>query len=394
MSVALRRFSRSASAARASVAILASLVLITALAPSTFAVAGLVVTTPFPAVRVEPGGTASFTLTINTDVDRRVDLSVAGAPEGWKATFRGGGSIIDSVFVDADKSPDVTLEVDVPDGQASGKTRLTVRASSGTLNEVLPVDVTINEQAAGDVTLTTDFAELKGSSDQTFDFNLTLKNDTPGEIVFGFTTEGPDGWTVKAEPTSEAQATTVTVAAGASSTIKVTATPATDAAAQSYPIKVTASGGGKTATADLNVGITGSFTMDVTTVNEVLSTTANAGTAKDIEFTVKNTGTAPLTNVTLSGSPPTGWKFEQKGDPIASIAAGENANITGTLTPANDAIAGDYQLSVTAKATEKSDSVDMRVTVETPQFWGILGILLIVAVGAGLYWVFRTYGRR
>ena len=126
----------------------------------------------------------------------------------------------------------------------------------------------------------------------------------------------------------------------------------------------------------------------------MLSTTANAGSAKDIEFTVKNSGTAPLTNVTLSGTPPTGWKFEQKGDPIASIPAGENANITGTLTPATDAIAGDYQLSVTAKATEKSDNVDMRVTVETPQFWGILGILLIVAVGAGLYWVFRTYGRR
>ena len=108
MSVALRRFRRSASAARASVAILASLVLITALAPAALAVPGLVVTTPFPAVRVEPGGTASFALTINTDVDRRVDLSVAGAPEGWKATFRGGGSIIDSVFVAANKSPDVS----------------------------------------------------------------------------------------------------------------------------------------------------------------------------------------------------------------------------------------------------------------------------------------------
>jgi uncharacterized repeat protein (TIGR01451 family) len=394
MSVALRRFQRSASAARTSVAVLASLVLITALAPAASAVEGLVVTTPFPAVRVEPGGTASFALTIDTDVDRRVDLAVEGAPEGWKASFRGGGAIIDSVFVDASKSPDVTLEVDVPDGQASGKTRLTIRATSGTLRESLPVDVSINEQAAGDVTLTTDFAELSGASDQTFDFSLTLKNDTPGDIVFALSAEGPSGWTVKAEPTSEAQATTVTVAAGASSTIKVTADPADDAAAQAYPIKVTATGGGKTATADLSVGITGSFTMDLTTVNEVLSTTANAGTAKDIEFTVKNSGTAPLTNVTLSGTPPTGWKFAQKGDPIASIPAGETANITGTLTPANDAIAGDYQLSVTAKATEKSDSVDMRVTVETPQFWGILGILLIVAVGAGLYWVFRTYGRR
>ena len=97
------------------------------------------------------------------------------------------------MYVAANKSPDVTLEVDVPDGQASGKTRLAVRATSGTLQDTLPLDVSVAEQAAGDVTLTTDFAELQGSSDQTFDFNLDLKNDTAADIVFGLTTRSPVG---------------------------------------------------------------------------------------------------------------------------------------------------------------------------------------------------------
>ena len=214
-------------------------------------------TTPFPAVEVEPGGTASFAITLDTTESRRVDLAVDGAPAGWKVSFRGGGSVIDGVFVDAAKSPDVTLSVEIPDSATSGSNRLTVTATSGDLKESLAVDVKVAEQAAGSVTMTTDFDSLQGSSDQTFSFNLTLKNDTPTEAVFGLQVQGPTGWDVKAVPSGEQQATTVSVAAGATATIAVTATPATDAGAQTYPIKVTATSGNKTASSDLSVVIAG-----------------------------------------------------------------------------------------------------------------------------------------
>ena len=68
--------------------------------------------------------------------------------------------------------------------------------------------------------------------------------------------------------------------------------------------------------------------------------------------------------------------------------------VTATITPSADAIAGDYELTITAKGTEASDDVTIRVRVETPQLWWIVGVVLIVLVFAGLYWVFRTYGRR
>ena len=45
-------------------------------------------------------------------------------------------------------------------------------------------------------------------------------------------------------------------------------------------------------------------------------------------------------------------------------------------------------------APRRRDDTTIRVRVETPQFWWIVGVVLIVAVFAGLYWVFRTYGRR
>ena len=68
--------------------------------------------------------------------------------------------------------------------------------------------------------------------------------------------------------------------------------------------------------------------------------------------------------------------------------------LTATITPSADAIAGDYALTITTKGAEATDNVAIRVRVETPQIWWIAGVLLIAAVFAGLYWVFRTYGRR
>jgi len=36
----------------------------------------------------------------------------------------------------------------------------------------------------------------------------------------------------------------------------------------------------------------------------------------------------------------------------------------------------------------------VRVTVETSMQWAIVGIAIIVATLAGLFWVFQRYGRR
>jgi uncharacterized membrane protein len=79
---------------------------------------------------------------------------------------------------------------------------------------------------------------------------------------------------------------------------------------------------------------------------------------------------------------------------VPSIDAGQFKDVVARITPTSDAITGDYNVVMTAKATEASGNTTIRVKVETPAFWWIAGLLLIVAVFAGLYWVFRTYGRR
>ena len=64
-------------------------------------------------------------------------------------------------------------------------------------------------------------------------------------------------------------------------------------------------------------------------------------------------------------------------------------------TDAGDAIAGDYNLTISASgASSAADSMQIRYTVETSILWGIVGIGLIVAVIVGVWWVFQRYGRR
>ena len=66
------------------------------------------------------------------------------------------------------------------------------------------------------------------------------------------------------------------------------------------------------------------------------------------------------------------------------------------ITPAANAIAGDYVTTFTANAPDSSTSanVDIRVTVETPLNWLIVGAGIIILVLVALGYVFQRYGRR
>ena len=87
------------------------------LAPLTAAAGGVTVTTPFPAIVAEPGSTASFKLAIDVSSARQVSLEAEDVPSGWTARFRGGGLVIDGAYVTPGDTPEVTLDVEIPDGR-------------------------------------------------------------------------------------------------------------------------------------------------------------------------------------------------------------------------------------------------------------------------------------
>ncbi|HJP88276.1 MAG TPA: NEW3 domain-containing protein [Candidatus Limnocylindrales bacterium] len=367
--------------------------LLPALAPAALA-AGLTMTTPFPSVTVSPGTQVAFDLAIKTSNSARVNLSLSGVPSSWTAGLHGGGFVVGAVQTNGTDSVTVRLDIDVPD-DASGTTTITVTANDGASTVTLPVDVKVEANAGGTVTVKPDFPEQRGTSSQSFTFNLNISNQTPEDLVFTGTAEGPTGWTTDVTLTGSATAVNGTVKAGGASNAAVKVTPAENAPAGNYPIAVVMTIGGKQYPVQLSVDVTGSYSLIVTTPNQVLSANGNAGTAMTQQFIVQNTGTAPITNVVLSASTlPTNWKATFEPATTDSIAAGQQVTITATITPSSDAVAGDYKLSFTARAAEGSDQVDIRFTVNPSILGTLLGIAIFLVAIGGLYWAFRRYGRR
>ena len=326
-------------------------------------------------------------------------MRVTAVPDGWTATIRGGGFIVDGVIAGTGESPELTLDVDVPEAANDGNYKVSVEASGGgAAIDTLDLDLRVAAAAAGEVSLVTDNPLLRDDATATFPFSLTLSNDTPRELTFALSTTSPgSGWIVNATPSGSAQAASVVVAAGGSTTVAVSVDPPDGAKAGAYDIGVTANAGDQTAEAALRVEIVGQVDLQLSTPDQRLSANASAGSRKDVQVVVLNGGTAPITGVTLSGTGPTGWVVEFEPKTLEAVQPGAAAaqTVTAHITPSGSAIAGDYQVSLTAGTADGvTESIQMRITVDTSLSWGLIGIALIVLTLVGLSWVFQRYGRR
>lgn len=363
--------------------------------PSVAADNGLEVTTPYPAVAVAPGSSVTFDLNVASTRDAIVGLSLSGVPQGWTASLRGGGNVVDAVTAGPDDAGTVRLDIDVPVDASAGTSTIRITATGGGASDILPVTVRVDAEAAGDISLTTSTPILTGASDASFSFDLQFRNDTAQDVTLSVLGTGPTGWTVKASLTGETQAASTVVEAGSTQSVTVAVTAAADAEAGQYPISVVATAGERTADADLGIEITGSYSAALSTADELLSTSGSAGSPRTIDFVITNTGTAPITGVQLTGTPPSGWEVTFDPESVASIAPDQTGTITATVTPSSAAVAGDYVVTFRSTATEgAAASATVRFTVETSPVWALVGIVLIALILGGLFWVFRTYGRR
>ncbi|HEY7132903.1 MAG TPA: NEW3 domain-containing protein [Candidatus Limnocylindrales bacterium] len=384
---------------RPATALAVSALMLAGLAPAALAADPFAVTTPYPSIAVAPGSSASFDLSITAPRSGTASLSVAGAPSGWTATLHGGGFVISGVSVQDGKAATARLDVKVPADTTVTTGRMTVTARLGSDVATLPITVNVDTAVSGDVTLSSTSQTLTGANDTTFSFTVTVNNGSAQDQTVSAAATGPAGWTVDTK-LSEAQAASVVVKAGSSTTVTVSVTPAADAPADQYQIDLTVTAGTQTIPYPLGVEITGTFKVTLSTPNQLVSAHGPAGSGTTQQVVVKNDGTGPLTNVKMTATQPTNWKITFDQDTIPTIPAGQQVTVTATITPSGDAVTGDYQFTLTATAPGENganaatNDLAMTFTVETSPIWLIAGVLLIVAILAGLFYVFRTYGRR
>ena len=207
-------------------------------------------------------------------------------------------------------------------------------------------------------------------------------------------TDHPD-WDVKTEIAGETQAASTVVKAGGTASINVTAEPPEDAAAGQYAVHVEVKAGEQTIPGDFKVTITGSYSLTLATPEPgALGSRRRPAAPTSQQFIVTNTGTAPIDAVKLTATPPTDWTvtFDPDTLPRSPRALGDGHRHDH---PVGDAVAGDYDMTFKARQrpgetrTPTSGSRSRRRRSGRSS-----GIGIIVAILGGLFYVFRTYGRR
>lgn len=348
--------------------------------------------TPYTKISVPPGQGIDYTIDVinNSGSVQKVAISLQGFPKDWSYELKSGGWTIGELSVLPGEKKNISLRVDVPLKVEKGNYRFSVVAPGWT---TLPLTVTVSEKGTFKTEFIVRQPNMQGNATASFTFNGELKNLTAEKQSFALRSDVLRGWNVSFKSGGR-QVTSVQVEANQTEHITIEVNPPDAVEAGSYKTPVTAITNGTAANQELEVVVTGSYSMELTTPTGLLSTSITAGGDKRVELQVKNTGSMALDNIKFSSSAPVNWDVMFDPKEIAKLEPGKTAQVFATIKADGKAIAGDYVTNIDAKTPDVSSKASFRISVKTPMVYGWLGVIIIGCSLGGVYYLFRKYGRR
>ena len=290
---------------------------------------------------------------------------------------------------------DIDFAVDIPLEAADGEYEIVVRAAGESYSDEMTLSFTVNAEQIGESSFEVEYPSQEGDADTDFSFASTLINNTLSTQSYSFSANAPTGWQVSFMPSGETtKVAALEVEARTSQGVDISVTPPTNVEAGTYSVNLAATSADERLTLDLEIVITGSYDISLSTPSGRLSFDAYANQESAVRLSITNNGNTELTNVNLTSSAPTGWNVRFESETIELIEAGATIETTAYVTPGEDAMSGDYVTSMTVKNSEANDSVEFRVTVKTETKWGFTGIAVIVLLAVAIAAIMRKYGRR
>lgn len=269
-----------------------------------------------------------------------------------------------------------------------------------------PPDITTTTTVVPEIgiRMETDFPKLEINSGSQVSFSVKLyyeNNIDEAKRDFDLVVITPANWTGYVNNTAGSRIASInldpTYAYG--TTVTVYGIPSSYISPEpgDYTITLQATSRDLTGSIDLTAKVLAkySITLVPSGTTPIYSTTANAGKDKIYSITLTNNGSAAVENISLTYSAPSNWIVTFPDTKIDSLDPGEEQIIDVTIKPAEKAIAGDYMITLTATGKQSAyKSIDVRVTVAVPSVWGVIGIVIIVIVVAGLAYIFMRFSRR
>ena len=219
--------------------------------------------TPYTKIAVPPGESINYSVDVinNCDEVKNASISVLGMPRGWKYEMKAGGWTVDQISVLPGEKKNFSFKVDVPFKVNKGTYHFTLTAPGVA---ELPLTVTVSEQGTYQTEFVTKQPNMQGNSKSTFNFNTTLKNQTADQQLYALMADVPRGWNVTFRVAGK-QATSAQVEANATENISIDINPAANVQAGTYKIPVRATTSSTSADIELEVVVTGSYDIELTT---------------------------------------------------------------------------------------------------------------------------------
>lgn len=359
----------------------------------------------YPGVILSPDDSVSVDLLIKNRgrSDETLLVEVVEKPKDWTVEIKRYGTLVSGVFVASREDQTLTLSARPADKEQKklpvGKYRFVVhvRSADGAvdLKPELAVSVVSEEKSGERVTIETSYPTLRGPSGDKFQFSLDVHNDTGADAVFNFRAIAPPGWETSFKPAYESkQISSLQINANSTRTVEMEVTPPYNAQAGEYDFKVFVESPKAKAEKDLKVVLTGTYGLKVGTPNGVLSLVTERGRPATVTLLVQNTGSAAQREISFSAFKPENWKVEFKPEKLENLEPGAIKQTEITITPAEQALIGDYSVAVQTEGERVNKETEFRVTIRAASTWGWIGVGIIALVIVGLAVTFRVLGRR
>jgi len=333
--------------------------------------------------------------------DESVDLSVTEIPKGWKAWIKTYSYGVTGVHVGSDESRTLTFRAEPGKDVGPGKYlfKFIGETTDHKFKSVNPIIIEVKskekEKKSKGVNITASYPVLRGPTDAKFEFSIEVENKLDKDAVFSLTAKAPENWDVNFKPAYEDKfISSVRLKSDQSQSVAVEVKPFPLAEPGKYPITVKVSSPDAEGEANLSVILTGTYKMEAGTSDGLLSLNAQKGKTANISIYVKNSGSAPLEHIHFLSFKPENWKVTFKPERIERLAPDELKQIEVTVKPSDQALVGDYSVTLNIDASKVSKNLELRVTVKASTAWGWIGIGIIVFVLLGLVILFIKLGRR
>ena len=247
--------------------------------------------------------------------------------------------------------------------------------------------------------LSSKYPVLEAKAGDAFVFQVEFTVILQEDRTFDLTLDKPQNWVSAIKPRYEdtnISAIRMRSFQAAPETIEITVIPLPWDLPEpgEYAVTLTATSGDLSDTIELKAVVTARYEADFYTETGRLNTKAKAGEENHVAVKLRNSGSADIDSVTFTSVKPEAWVITFNPEKVENLAPGLAQDVDVVIEPPEKTIAGDYSITIRAESKETSDSLELRVTVETPTIWGWVGIAIVLLVIAGLAVLFRQLGRR